>query len=69
MSNRKHRDSQRANYRALESAVYICSECGERGFHWVSLPAILQNVMDETQPEGFWTCPNLYGPDGRRLEP
>lgn len=38
----------------------ICPNCGEQGPHWVEPPDLLGM-------EGFWTCPKLYGADGRRL--
>lgn len=38
-----------------------CPNCGELGQHWVAPVGFLSN--------GFWTCPMLYGDDGRRLEP
>lgn len=38
-----------------------CPNCGELGPHWVAPVGFLS--------DGFWTCPLLYGPDGRRLEP
>ena len=66
--NKKQRNQNRANARAIEANAHVCSECGERGLHWIGLPATLQNVMDDTEPDGFWTCPKFYGPDGRRIE-
>jgi hypothetical protein len=37
-----------------------CPECGEEGDHFVSGGAMF---------ESFWTCPELYGEDGRRKNP
>lgn len=67
--NRKQRIKNRATANSLRLNNRICENCGERGGHWVStrglsLAAILTGQDDS---EGFWTCPKLYGPDGRRL--
>lgn len=74
--NRKQRDKNRANAAELERTArtrileqHICENCGERGGHWIStrgmsLAAILTGQDDQ---EGFWTCPKLYGEDGRRI--
>ena len=67
--NRKQRDQNRANARRLEDNAVICPNCGERGKHYVVMPGgfTLQHILDGRAPEGFWTCRELYGPDGRRI--
>ena len=74
--NRAQRDSNRRNARRLETAAHNaemmrhrCENCGEMGGHWIStrgtsLHGLIDGVDDQ---EGFWTCPKLYGPDGRRI--
>ncbi len=74
--NRKQRDSNRSNaqhlaYKARQRKLmqHTCENCGEKGGHWVktrgiSLAALFTGQDDS---EGFWTCPKLYGEDGRRL--
>ena len=74
--NRDQRNKNRANAERLteiaRSALlmrHICENCGEPGGHWVqvrgnSIQAMVTGVDDQ---EGFWTCPKLYGTDGRRL--
>lgn len=37
-----------------------CPECGEEGNHFVSGGSMFYS---------FWTCPELYGEDGRRKNP
>lgn len=66
--NRKQRMQNRANATKLWN-VEACPECGMKERHWVSMSLSLQHMIDGTAPEGFWTCPKFYGPDGRRLEP
>lgn len=68
MSNAKQRRKNRETAEWLRHEAHTCSRCGERGYHYVSMPFSLQHVIDRTEPDGFWVCPNLYGPDGRRLE-
>lgn len=74
--NRKQRMKNRAVARILavqarqrELEHHTCENCGEKGGHWIStrgmsLAALLTGQDDS---EGFWTCPKLYGEDGRRL--
>jgi hypothetical protein len=38
-----------------------CPNCGLPGPHWVNAEELISS-------SGFWICPKLYGPDGRRLE-
>lgn len=76
--NRIQRQSNRRNAwhlvavaRAKVLAEHTCENCGEKGGHWVStrgmsVLAIITGVDDQ---QGFWTCPKLYGPDGRRVVP
>jgi hypothetical protein len=74
--NRTQRNRNRANARELEYLArqrvlmaHTCENCGEKGGHWVSMRGIsLQAALTgQDDSEGFWTCPKLYGPDGRRL--
>jgi hypothetical protein len=67
MTTRKHREQCRINARNLVSGAHTCSECGEKGFHWIGVPQSLFNVMINLPPEGFWTCAKFYGADGRRI--
>ncbi len=46
-----------------------CPECGMLERHWIGMPASLENIILGTDPEGFWTCPKFYGPDGKRINP
>ena len=74
--NRAQRDQNRINAARLadaaharELAQHTCENCGEKGGHWIStrgtsLAGLIAGVDDQ---EGFWTCPMLYGADGRRL--
>jgi len=74
--NKTQRNSNRANAARLAALAHqrqlmqhTCENCGEKGGHWVStrgtsLAALLLGLDDSN---GFWTCPSLYGPDGRRL--
>ena len=74
--NRDQRESNRRNAQRLAFDAHqrrlmqhTCENCGEKGGHWTStrgfsLAAIMSGVDDQ---QGFWTCPKLYGPDGRRL--
>lgn len=70
-SNRRNADRLVALARAKVLAQHTCENCGEKGAHWVSTRgmsvwAIITGVDDQ---RGFWMCPNLYGPDGRRIVP
>lgn len=71
--NKKQRDNNRRNHRALleavsykESQKYACENCGERGRHWVQWPISLQDIMEGNEPSGFWICSNLYDETGVR---
>jgi len=48
---------------------HTCENCGEHGGHWVSTRGTsLMAMIDGTDDQqGFWTCPKLYGTDGRRI--
>ncbi len=65
--NRKQREKNRATAKAYR-VLPKCPNCGMREPHWVSIPTTLEYLVLGPDPEGFWTCPKLYGPDGRRLE-
>lgn len=48
----------------------LCPNCGLPGPHFVEVPddqACLFIGNNIKQDGGFWTCPKLYGKDGRRL--
>ena len=74
--NSKQRFANRETARKLAAVArhrvlmqHTCENCGEKGGHWIStrgtsLAALLTGQDDS---EGFWTCPKLYGEDGRRL--
>ena len=76
--NRYQREKNRRTAKALartvkhiESMKHTCQECGEPGYHWVSirgpsLEAMLTGVDDQ---QGFWTCAKFYGADGKRVAP
>lgn len=74
--NRKQRDKNRSNAKQLARSVrqkalmqHTCGNCGEKGGHWISTRSLSLEAMltGHDDREGFWTCPMLYGPDGRRL--
>lgn len=74
--SRKQRDKNRRNAAELKHAArqqvlakHVCENCGERGGHWVSTRglSIAALLTGQDDSEGFWTCPKLYGEDGRRL--
>ena len=67
--NRKNAAQLSAAARQIRLMAHTCENCGERGGHWIStrgtsLEALMTGVDDQ---EGFWTCPKLYGEDGRRI--
>ena len=45
----------------------LCPNCGLPGPHWIQHPYSDDNLASMFGDTGFWTCPKLYGPDGRRL--
>ena len=74
--NRKQRQKNRRtaadlarSARAKVLEQHTCENCGGKGGHWVSTRGMsieaLMTGRDDS--EGFWTCPMLYGEDGRRL--
>jgi len=71
MSSRKQRMKNRATARELRTkAAPACQRCGVRGqgYHWVGLGLSLFAWFNGEQEPGFWTCPDLYGEDGRRID-
>lgn len=60
----------RATARWLKNEATVCSECGEKGAHWVQWPNSIEDIFGggRTVPSGFWTCAKFYGPDGRRID-
>ena len=74
--NRHQRNKNRANALVLSRKVirakamqHTCENCGEKGGHWVSTRGMSLHALitGQDDQEGFWTCPNLYGADGRRI--
>lgn len=65
--NRKQRMQNRGTAIWLKHQQF-CPECGERGLHYASMPATLEQILMTGAPSGFWTCNKFYGADGRRLE-
>lgn len=74
--NKHQRNKNRANATVLSRKVrraklmeHTCENCGEKGGHWVSTRgmSLAALITGEDDQEGFWICPKLYGPDGRRL--
>lgn len=73
--NKKKRNKNRLNAEKLRRNhmdTTPCSECGEPGAHWVSMPVSLEEIVDARfhgGPEpmhGFWTCAKFYK-DGKRI--
>lgn len=70
-SNRRTANRLRNDVRVAEYQKHCCENCGEYGAHWISTRGVsLQGLIDGVDDqEGFWTCPRLYGPDGRSIAP
>ncbi len=34
----------------------ICTMCGEKGLHYVSIPMSLEDIINGVPNQGFWTC-------------
>lgn len=68
--NKKQRNKNRANANSLASNAHTCSNCGEKGFHYVQVQGwSLQSMIDGVDDsDGFWTCARYYGEDGRRIQ-
>lgn len=66
--NRRQRDQNRQTAQWLANQR-PCSRCGKPGLHYVSAMTTLDNIMAGVPAEGFWVCDDLYGPDGRRINP
>ncbi len=52
----------------IAGSKHICEECGQPGFHWHSLGDSLEDIMNNREPNGFWSCDKFYGPDGKRID-
>lgn len=74
--NRKQREKNRRTAAALARVArakvleqHTCENCGEKGGHWVSTRgmSLVALITGQDDSEGFWTCPKLYGEDGRRI--
>ena len=66
--NRQTSRTLNAHVRHLESLKHTCEECGEPGYHWISirgpsLEAIITGIDDQ---QGFWTCDKFYDPVTKR---
>lgn len=75
--NQRQRNKNRVNAQRLRDvararvlAQHTCENCGEKGGHWISTRGISLAALftGQDDSEGFWTCPKLYGADGRRKE-
>lgn len=73
--NQRQRNKNRVNAQNLRDAVraralaqHTCENCGEKGGHWISTRGVSLAALftGQDDSEGFWTCPKLYGADGRR---
>lgn len=67
MANAAQRKQNRLTAKKLSSYAHICSECGERGFHYISLPESLDDILTGIQRNGFWTCAKFYDENGSRI--
>lgn len=81
--NRNQRYKNRATARALRGnwlSRQVCENCGGLGAHWINVGVTLDKIIARSfgdvsafmnepilEAGGFWTCPVLYGTDGRRL--
>jgi hypothetical protein len=74
--NKHQRNQNRANDIVLQRKVqrakamlHTCENCGEKGGHWVSTrgTSLAALMTGQDYQQGFWICPKLYGPDGRRI--
>lgn len=74
--NRLQRDKNRSNALRLAAAArtrdlaqHTCENCGEKGGHWISTRgcSLAALITGQDDSGGFWTCPMLYGADGRRI--
>ena len=73
--NSKQRNRNRRTAQALATKAearrlmqHTCENCGEKGGHWISTRgnSLAALITGQDDSEGFWTCPVLYGDDGRR---
>jgi hypothetical protein len=71
VTSRAQRMKNRSTARKLRHDAHTCENCGERGAHWVNTGfTTLEDIMaGRAESRGFWVCPKLYGPDGRRIAP
>ncbi len=69
MKNRSTAHELARNQKIARNNLHVCENCGERGGHWISTRGIslAALITGQDDQEGFWTCPKLYGADGRRI--
>jgi hypothetical protein len=69
LKNRKNAERLAKIARARVLEAHTCENCGEKGGHWVSTrgASLAALITGQDDQDGFWICPKLYGPDGRRL--
>lgn len=72
--NKKQRESNKRNSKVLYEAAryarlqkHICENCGEPGRHWLQWPHSIMDIMNNREPQGFWTCDKYYDKTGRRI--
>lgn len=55
------------NVRKIHESNSVCPNCGMKGqYHWVGMPTSLEDIINN-RSNGFWICPKMYGPDGKRI--
>lgn len=67
LRNRQTAKDLHRTVRGIAASKHICEECGQPGFHWHSTGDSLEDIMNNREPNGFWSCDKFYGPDGRRI--
>lgn len=67
MNGKQRRKYARAQKR---HAATHCDRCGMKEAHFIITgpPRQINGLIQESKPRGFYTCPDLYGEDGRRKE-
>lgn len=67
--NKNRRNKNRLTAASLKAACAPpCPNCGEKGKHWLGVPMTLLDLVENTEPQGFWICPKYYHPEtGRRI--
>lgn len=66
--NRATNTTLKNKVRSLKEAKSVCPNCSMVGeYHWVSMPTSLEGFINKVS-NGFWICPKMYGPDGKRID-